>query len=91
MWKSFLQHNNDHGGRQTQIDRINNNGDYSKENCHWVTSEQNQNNKRSNRKITIDGKVNSMSGWSKDYNVPIATFHYRMKNGMSPKKALGLK
>ena len=37
------------------IDRIDNNGDYCPENCSWETMKHQSNNKRNNRRFTIDG------------------------------------
>ena len=39
-----------------QLDRIDNNGDYSPNNCRWVTREENGKNKRNNHHVVIDGK-----------------------------------
>ncbi len=41
MCDSYIEHYNQYGEKNTQIDRINNNGNYSKENCRWVTAKQN--------------------------------------------------
>lgn len=59
IWNSFqdfiddmLESYNDHvekfGEKQTQIDRINPYGNYSKENCRWVTLKEQANNKKRN-------------------------------------------
>lgn len=37
MWKSFLQHIDEYGARQTTLDRIDPNGNYEKSNCRWST------------------------------------------------------
>lgn len=46
---------------QHQIDRIDNNGDYTPANCHWVTNAENQQNKRNSMKWIIDGVEYSTS------------------------------
>jgi hypothetical protein len=44
MYKSYLEHIKEYGEKQTQIDRIDSNKHYCKENCRWATlKEQNKN------------------------------------------------
>lgn len=46
MYKSYLKHVKKYGQNKTQIDRTNNNGNYCKENCKWVTPSENAFNRK---------------------------------------------
>lgn len=51
-WDDFTSFLNDMGYKPTQkhqIDRIDNNGNYTKTNCRWSTAKDNNNNRRNNK------------------------------------------
>jgi len=92
MYESYLEHVNLHGEKNTQIDRINNNGSYSKENCRWVTVKENCNNRRSNVIITRDGETKTLKQWAELIS-PISykqVWHRINKLGWSTERALTL-
>lgn len=58
------------------LDRINNDGNYEPNNCHWVTMEKQCNNKRSNHNITCFGRTESMAEWSRILGIKIGKLKY---------------
>lgn len=53
MEDDYNKHISLHGRNNTEIDRTDNDGDYCKENCRWVTRETNANNKRNSYKNVV--------------------------------------
>ena len=60
------------------IDRIDNNGSYSPENCKWSTREEQVNNRRSCVLITYNGETKNLMQWCKLLNLPYKLIHQRM-------------
>jgi hypothetical protein len=60
------------------IDRIDNNGNYCKENCKWSTNTDQHNNTRSNINITYNGKTQTITQWSNELGININTLRYRL-------------
>jgi hypothetical protein len=49
-----------------QLDRINNDQGYNKNNCKWSTPQENSNNKRNNHYLTIDGRTQTITQWANE-------------------------
>lgn len=75
---------NDMGPKPTpqhSIERKDNNGDYSPENCEWATRDQQNNNQRSNIKITAHGKTQTAAQWAKELSISAHIIRRRYNNG----------
>lgn len=70
------------------IDRQNNDGDYSPENCRWATMEVQQSNKRNNFLLTHNGKTLTVSQWAAETGIERRTITKRKKLGWSDDEAL---
>jgi hypothetical protein len=74
-----------------EIDRIDNSGDYTPENCRWVTRKVNARNRSTNASITAFGETKLVCEWLEDSRcvVPRTTLMFRLiKLKMSPEEAL---
>ena len=70
------------------IERKNNNGNYSPDNCAWITSKEQQRNKRNTCFLTFEGKTQSASAWAEEYGVSGKTITRRIRDGWSVERAL---
>jgi hypothetical protein len=77
-----------HGGT---LERIDNDGPYSKSNCRWASRKEQCNNKRTNNMITAFGRTQSLTAWADEFGMHARTLHNRIhRGGMSPESALKL-
>lgn len=70
------------------LDRIDVNGNYSPENCRWITNKEQQNNKRDNVYITINNETLTMKQWSEKVGIPYNTVKQRIYKGWSYEEAI---
>jgi len=72
------------------IDRIDNDGPYSPENCHWVTRSENLRNTRRSRKLTALGETKTMIAWSEDERCQVSyvTLSSRIRRDWNPEDAI---
>lgn len=94
-WRdSFAAFYADMGPKPTpkhSIDRIDNNGPYSPENCRWATPTEQGRNSRRNRVIEAFGERLCPSAWEEKTGVLAITAQRRVARGVSPEVAVTAK
>ncbi len=70
------------------LERVDNNGGYSPENCVWADMKTQCRNKECSRLATIDGTTMTLNEWCRHFRMASRTVWSRMKRGMSPQEAL---
>lgn len=89
-WKTFENFYTDMGDPPSKhsIERIDNDKGYAPTNCKWATVDEQNNNKRSNIRITFENQTLTIAQWSKRINVRPDTLRIRINSGWSIEKAL---
>ena len=79
-WRDFKNFYSDMGERPKgkMLDRRNNNGNYSPDNCEWVTAKQSGNNRRSNRLLTLNGETKTLTQWAEFLGISHKTLRARL-------------
>lgn len=70
-----------------EIDRINNNDGYYKENCRWTTTKINVRNRRTAKMIEFNGETKCLAQWAEDLGIERKALQMRLKT-WSIEKAL---
>jgi len=90
MYKSYLEHATAHGERNTTIERVNNEGNYSKKNCRWATPLEQAHNTRNVVRHTHKGVTKCRSEWEREFGVSQGLIGYHINKGKTFKQIIKL-
>lgn len=79
LFENFYRDMNPTFKEGLSLERIDNNGDYCKENCKWIPLSEQGKNKRNVEKYTLEGKTLTISEWSKLKGIGRYTLYARIK------------
>ena len=86
---SFYEWSMDNGYDEIlTLDRKDVDGDYSPDNCRWVTNLEQQSNKRNNRVIECNGEKYILNEWARITGLNAQTIAWRIDRGWSVEEAL---
>lgn len=91
-WMHFENFYADMGERPRglTLERINNNGNYSPNNCKWATIKEQLRNTRLTTFITFKGVRKSLGDWADELGINKKTIGWRLRHGKTPAQALSI-
>lgn len=89
-WHKFVNFLNDMGERpeNLQLERMNNDGHYTKSNCKWASKLEQMNNTKRNHWVTFRGVKRTIENWARKLEINRITLTARFNRGWSIKRAL---
>lgn len=70
------------------LDRVDNEGDYTPENCRWTDTTTNNRNRRTTPMFTHGGKTQSLGAWAEEYGIRYKVLLDRIRDGWSIERAI---
>ena len=83
-WATFENFFEDMGhppSKYYNLERIDNNLNYCKENCKWATRKEQSNNTSRNVKVEYIGKTQTIAQWAEEFKINYSTFRARYRRG----------
>jgi hypothetical protein len=78
-FEAFLRDMGPRPSLQHQIDRLDNDQGYFKDNCRWATHKQQQRNRRNNQPVEFKGQTKLLTEWAEEYGMPYFLVWRRVK------------
>lgn len=79
MHESYLSHAENHGEKDTTIERIDNSNGYSPDNCRWATNKEQAINRRKNKKYQVNGELLRPQEIADKYGLSYAAVIHRIR------------
>lgn len=78
MFESYLDHVQLYGITDTSLDRIDGNGNYSKDNCKWATKTEQSRNSASNIYVEVNGEKRQLAELAEESGIAYQTLYARV-------------
>lgn len=76
--------------KDASVDRIDNEKDYSPENCRWATKKEQTINRRRTKMITFNGETLCIADWERKLGYSQGSLKGRIARGMTPEQAVAV-